>query len=107
MVRGGKRDGSGRRSTWKHCKTRLIRVPEEFVDQVLDFARKLDNGESVTTELVKEVASSSQLSLLSGEHSLSITCPKCGSSQLQKDGRVKDGRQKYACKTCRHKFAPR
>lgn len=28
---------------WKHAKTRAVRIPEEFADTILDFARRLDN----------------------------------------------------------------
>lgn len=46
MPRGGKRERSGRPSPWKHTKTQLIRVPEEFAEEVLKFARKLDEKKS-------------------------------------------------------------
>lgn len=46
MPRGGKREKSGRPSSWKHTKTQLIRVPEEFVEEILQFARKLDQKKS-------------------------------------------------------------
>ena len=44
MPRGGKREGSGPKSTWKSGKTKTIRVPEAFADQVLDITRRLDKG---------------------------------------------------------------
>lgn len=47
MPRGGKRQGSGAKSNWKHGKTKTIRVPVSLADVILDIARKLDNGESV------------------------------------------------------------
>ena len=61
MPRGGKRKGSGRKSTWKSgCKfedTKLIRVPKAIAPQILEIAHKLDSGESL--DLVTK-----QLSLL-------------------------------------------
>lgn len=32
------------------------------------------------------------------------SCPKCGSISLMKNGRSKDGRQKYKCKDCKANF---
>jgi hypothetical protein len=44
MPRGGKREGSGPKPTWKSGRTKTIRVPEVLADQVLDIARRLDEG---------------------------------------------------------------
>ena len=44
MPRGGKREGSGPKPTWKSGKTKTIRVPEALADQILDIARRLDEG---------------------------------------------------------------
>lgn len=45
MPRGGKRDGAGRPSGWKHKETKLVRVPVAIADQLMDIAQKLDKGE--------------------------------------------------------------
>lgn len=42
MPRGGKRPGAGGKPTWKHGKTKTIRVPIALADEVISFARKLD-----------------------------------------------------------------
>lgn len=47
MPRGGFRKGSGSQPTWRHGKTKTIRVPEALAAQVLDIARTLDRGESL------------------------------------------------------------
>ena len=47
MPRGGFREGSGGKSTWNYGKTKTIRVPELLVDQVLEYARKLDEGDII------------------------------------------------------------
>lgn len=47
MPRGGKRQGAGAKSNWKHGKTKTIRVPVSLADAILDIARKLDEGEVV------------------------------------------------------------
>lgn len=44
MPRGGRRDGAGSKSKWRHGSTKPIRVPVALADQVLDFARALDQG---------------------------------------------------------------
>ncbi|AFY91308.1 hypothetical protein [Chroococcidiopsis thermalis] len=45
--RGGQREGSGRPSPWNNKKTVAIRVPEVFVEEVVEYARRLDRGERV------------------------------------------------------------
>ena len=71
MPRGGKREGSGRKSTWKSgCKfedTKLIRVPKAIADDVLEIAHKLDSGDSLDSVTKPK----GQLSLL-GESGLEI-----------------------------------
>jgi hypothetical protein len=44
MVRGGKREGSGNKPGWKNGKTKVIRVPEVLADQILQYAKELDEG---------------------------------------------------------------
>jgi hypothetical protein len=53
MGRGGQREGSGRKSGWKHSETQTIRVPKIFATEILDYARQLDTG-SETLEPVPE-----------------------------------------------------
>jgi hypothetical protein len=48
MPRGGHRDNAGRKSEWaSSSQTRPIRVPDWMADKVLEFARKLDNEETI------------------------------------------------------------
>lgn len=42
MPRGGYREGSGGKPTWKHGKTKVIRVPEVLADKVIEYARQID-----------------------------------------------------------------
>jgi hypothetical protein len=44
MARGGIRPGAGGQFKWKHGKTKTIRVPEVLADQILELAKKLDEG---------------------------------------------------------------
>jgi hypothetical protein len=54
MVRGGARLNAGAKAKWKHGKTKTIRVPEVLVDQVIDYAKKLDDQQvSVFSESSK------------------------------------------------------
>ena len=46
MPRGGYRKGAGLKPSWKHGKTKVIRVPEALAEQIIEYARKLDNRES-------------------------------------------------------------
>lgn len=67
MSRGGKRIGSGLKSTWNHSETTVIRVPKTFVYQVMDYARALD-AQRVTdsvTQSTELVTKSSALDLIS------------------------------------------
>lgn len=54
MPRGGRRENAGRKSNWESgrsfAETKVIRVPAEFAEQLLEMAHKLDAG--VPTELV-------------------------------------------------------
>lgn len=43
-MRGGKREGAGRKPKWMHGKTVTIRVPEALASEVLRLARQLDTG---------------------------------------------------------------
>jgi hypothetical protein len=41
------------RPRWRHTPTRAIRVPEEFADQLLDIARRLDS-QTLSPEMLEE-----------------------------------------------------
>jgi hypothetical protein len=56
MSRGGQREGSGRKSVWKHSETQAIRVPKIFVAQILDYAKQLDALDRGIPCTEKEVA---------------------------------------------------
>ena len=43
-MRGGRREGAGRKLKWAHGKTTTIRVPEALASEVLQLARQLDLG---------------------------------------------------------------
>jgi hypothetical protein len=47
MSRGGYRKGSGRKPSWNHPDTQLIRIPKLFASQLLQLARQLDQGEYI------------------------------------------------------------
>jgi len=49
-TRGGYRDNSGRKSGWKNSDTCTIRIPKTFASQLLELARRLDNGETFDNE---------------------------------------------------------
>lgn len=40
--RGGRREGSGGRPTWKHGRTKPVRVPVALAEKILEIARILD-----------------------------------------------------------------
>lgn len=43
MPRGGWREGSGGKPTWKHGKTKPVRVPIALADRILEIARIIDD----------------------------------------------------------------
>lgn len=136
MPRGGKREKSGRKSNWNHSKTQLIRVPEVFVEQIIALARELDGKGSLDSvqnlkgeldnlqlDLLDSVVSS--LDLIPSSETASTPekmvekrfipivqtsntlCPQCQSSSLKKDGKTKEGKQRYECKVCKKRFVER
>lgn len=49
-MRGGYRENAGRKSSWNHKDTCTIRIPKPFAEQLVELARRLDNGEITDTE---------------------------------------------------------
>jgi len=45
MPRGGYREGAGNKPTWKHGKTKTVRVPEALAEKILGIAKVLDDTE--------------------------------------------------------------
>ena len=43
--RGGYRENAGRKASWNHRDTCTIRIPKTFAMQLVELARRLDNGE--------------------------------------------------------------
>lgn len=48
--RGGYRENAGRKSSWQHGETQTIRVPKVFASQLIQMARRLDNGEEIESD---------------------------------------------------------
>lgn len=63
MPRGGCREGSGSKSTWNHGKTKTIRIPEVLADRVLEYARKLDKGDTIDPVTESKVVNLAGISL--------------------------------------------
>lgn len=49
-IRGGYRENAGRKSSWNHGDTCTIRIPKSFASQLVQLARRLDNGEEIDTD---------------------------------------------------------
>ena len=49
-TRGGYRENAGRKSGWNHSQTCTIRIPKTFASQLVELARRLDNGEKFDTD---------------------------------------------------------
>lgn len=64
MPRGGKREGAGRKSTWNHKETQLIRVPKVLCDQILQFAHELDQAQIELVQASSRKNASRQMKLL-------------------------------------------
>lgn len=48
--RGGYRENAGRKSGWNHKDTCTIRIPKEFASQLVEIARRLDEGEKIDND---------------------------------------------------------
>lgn len=72
MPRGGQREGSGSKPRWKHGKTKVIRVPEVLADQIIEYARELDEGK-VKNDNVKQIMPMLKVVDLSGISVISIS----------------------------------
>ncbi|BAY89801.1 MULTISPECIES: hypothetical protein [unclassified Tolypothrix] len=48
--RGGYRENAGRKSGWNHKDTCTIRIPKEFASQLVEIARRLDQGEKIDND---------------------------------------------------------
>ena len=46
-TRGGYRENAGRKSGWNHRDTCTIRIPKTFACELVELARRLDNGEKI------------------------------------------------------------
>lgn len=58
MAKGGKREGAGGKPSWKHGKTKPVRVPEALAEKILEIARVLDEDgleETVTGSKVLDL----------------------------------------------------
>ncbi|NEP61197.1 MAG: hypothetical protein F6J96_35065 [Symploca sp. SIO1C2] len=63
MPRGGKRRGAGRKPDWRHGKTRTIRVPEALVEEILEYAHKLDTGDTTDYDTISKVVDLSGITI--------------------------------------------
>lgn len=43
-------ENAGRKSSWQHGETQTIRVPKVFARQLIQIARRLDNGEEIASD---------------------------------------------------------
>ena len=65
MSKGEQRQGSRSKPGWKHGKTKVIRVPEALADQIIEYARKLDEGQ-IVEDNVKQITPILKIVDLSG-----------------------------------------
>ena len=77
MVRGGQREGAGRKSDWeskvKFEDTTVIRVPKNIKDKVMVVARKLDAGEDIDLDSNSKIQElESKLLLLQSDNEVLI-----------------------------------
>jgi hypothetical protein len=63
MPRGGKREGSGSKSNWKHGKTKTIRVPISLADDILNIARRLDGQQAIESSGFTQVIDLSSINI--------------------------------------------
>ena len=56
MPRGGKRPGAGGKPTWKHGRTKPVRVPIVLSERVLEIARILDEEGALSNQRVIDLS---------------------------------------------------
>ncbi|GEM_PF-1132050 len=56
LTRGGYRENAGRKPSWKHGETCTIRIPKTFASQLVELARRLDNGEKIDIDTQSKLA---------------------------------------------------
>lgn len=106
--RGGQREGAGRKSAWKNGETQTIRVPKILVAQLLEIAKRLDEGELIDfvsqSKLKIESVSKSSSRAIASVTGSSEACPHCGVADWRIEGyrTVKSGqrKQKRQCRNC-------
>ena len=62
MAKGGRREGAGAKPSWKHGKTKTIRVPIVLADEILAIARELDNNGQLESDTESNCSSVIDLS---------------------------------------------
>lgn len=81
MPRGGRRSGAGGKPTWRHGRTKTIRVPDALSEKILQIARILDeegslelssNGGNATTETGSKVLDLSGIAIHAGQNGPSV-----------------------------------
>lgn len=106
--RGGFREGAGRRSGWINKETQTIRVPKIFAAQLLEIAKKLDEGEVIDfvskSKNGIESVTKSKLKRADSVTESNDSCPYCGASDWGIEGyrTLQSGqrKQKRICKNC-------
>ena len=87
MPRGGRREGSGRKSQWasgcSFSETTLIRIPKVIRDRVLEIAHRLDAGEKIELVTVSIKERNQYLEQKVAELEKQLLETKKQSSQLQ------------------------
>lgn len=68
MPRGGRREGAGAKPKWRSGKTRVMRIPEELAEQVLEIIQALDEGKSIQIEQLESVNFPSSVLLLDSDN---------------------------------------
>lgn len=106
--RGGQREGAGRKSVWRNGETQTIRVPKILVVQLLEIAKKLDEGETI--EFVSqskrkfESVTQSNYRAIDDATRSGESCPHCGVADWRIEGyrTLKSGekKQKRQCRNC-------
>lgn len=72
MARGGARAGAGIKPTWKHGKTKTIRVPIALAEAISAFARELDEKGMIECDTDSKVIDLSGISIRQHDGLISI-----------------------------------
>lgn len=90
-------------SQFRELEQRVAQIGESLNELREDPPADPSSGQKTIFEAVGQLSSSESIGVSAGELP-KLSCPKCSSTNIGKDGRDKQGNQRYRCKDCNRRF---